>query len=90
MKDCHDQQLSLCVPLLLGRRPATEWLSGLEYAVSYSLASALSETYLSLPALLKGMEVLTELQGTLRLLGPGLRGYTWGYGWGMYVRRIRA
>lgn len=63
VKDCHKQQLSLCVPLFLGRRPATEWLNGLEYAISYSLASALSETYLNLPALLKGMEVLTERLG---------------------------
>ena len=63
IKDCHKQQLSLCVPLFLGRRPATEWLNGLEYAISYSLASVLSETYLTLPALLKGMEVLTERLG---------------------------
>lgn len=62
IKDCHGQQLALCIPLLLGKRPATEWMSGLEYAISYSLASTLNETYLSLPALLKGMEVLTELQ----------------------------
>ena len=68
MKDCHQQQLSLCLPLLLGRRPATDWLNGLEYAVSYSLASALNETYLSLPALLKGMEVLTEPQSGFWLL----------------------
>lgn len=63
IKDRHKQQLSLCVPLFLGRRPATEWLNGLEYAISYSLASVLSETYLNLPALLKGMEVLTERLG---------------------------
>ena len=68
MKDCHQQQLSLCLPLLLGRRPATDWLNGLEYAISYSLASALNETYLSLPALLKGMEVLTEPQSGFWLL----------------------
>ena len=59
----HNEQLPLCVPLTLGKRPAPEWLSGLEYAISYSLASALNETYSSLPALLKGMEVLTEHTG---------------------------
>lgn len=63
LKGWHEEQLSLCVPLHLGKRPASEWLSGLEYAISHSLASALNETYFSLPALLKGLEVLTEQQG---------------------------
>ena len=67
IRDCYNQQLSLCVPLFLAKKPATEWLSGLEFAISYSLASALSETYMSMPALLKGLEVLTEQQSTCNL-----------------------
>ena len=58
------EQLSLSVPLPLGKRPASEWLRALEYAISYSLASGLTETYASLPAHLKGsLDVLTEQQG---------------------------
>ena len=78
VRDCYNQQLSLCVPLLLSRKPATSWLGGLEYAISYSLASALNDTYLSLPALLKGMEVLTEQQS---MIVSNQKGVWWkGYG----------
>ena len=63
VKDRQNKQLSLCVPLPLEKKPGSEWLSGFEYSISYSLASALNDAYSSLPALLKGMEVLTEHQG---------------------------
>lgn len=69
------EQLSLCVPLPLGKRPASEWLRALEYAISYSLASGLTETYASLPTHLKGgVDVLTEQHGTCEV-GPATFGF---------------
>ena len=67
VKDWQKAQLPLCVPLSLGKKPAPQWLNGLEYAISYSLGSVLSETYFTLPALLKGLEVQTEHQGNVEI-----------------------
>lgn len=67
VKDRQEKQLSLCVPLPLEKKPASEWLNGFEYSVSYSLASALNDVYFTLPSLLKGKEVLTEHQGEFKL-----------------------
>ena len=60
IKGWQGEQLSLSVPLPLMKKPTTEWLNALEYAISYSLGSALNETYMSLPDLLKGSKTLTD------------------------------
>lgn len=41
--------LSLVIPLPLERRPAVEWLAGLEQAIKFSLASHLTDCLNSLP-----------------------------------------
>ena len=63
VKGWFDESLSLSGPLALDKRPGTEWLSALEYAISYSLGSALNETYSSLPDMLKGIDVTDDANG---------------------------
>ncbi len=56
------EHLSLVAPLSLGKRPAPQWLRGLEAALSYSLGSSLAECHSSLPESLAGAGN-TEQQG---------------------------
>ncbi len=63
-KSWYDESLPLSSPLPLRKKPGAEWLNILEYALSYSLASTLNETYLTFPDLLKGKEQLAQGQGT--------------------------
>ena len=56
------EHLSLVAPLPLGKRPAPQWLHGLETALSYSLGSSLAECHSSLPDSLAGAGN-TEQQG---------------------------
>ena len=57
-----DEHLSLVAPLPLGKRPAPQWLHGLEVSLSYSLGSSLAECHSSLPDSLAGAGN-TEQQG---------------------------
>ena len=50
----HGEQLSLTVPLPLGKRTAPHWLNALEGALSYSLSTALTDCIASLPDSLLG------------------------------------
>jgi hypothetical protein len=59
------EHLSLVAPLSLGKRPAPQWLRGLEAALSYSLGSSLAECHSSLPESLAGAGN-TEQQGYKR------------------------
>ena len=48
------EHLSLVLPLSLDQKPAVEWLAGLERAVSFSLASRLTDCLATLPHTLAG------------------------------------
>ena len=62
------EHLSLVAPLPLGKRPAPQWLHGLETALSYSLGSNLAECHSSLPDSLAGAGN-TEQQGIIIIKG---------------------
>lgn len=57
----YGEPLPLAVPLPLGRRPAPQWLRALEGALSYSLASRLTECLTTFPEGLMGIK--PEQQG---------------------------
>lgn len=66
VKGWFNERLSLSVPLPLGKKQGTQWLSVLEYAISHSLGSALNETYTNLPDLLKGAKTTDEAKGAVK------------------------
>lgn len=51
----YSEQLSLVVPLPLGKKTVPEWLNALEGALSYSLSTALTDCIASLPEPLMGI-----------------------------------
>ena len=54
------EHLPLVLPLPLDQKPAVEWLVGLERAVSFSLASRLTDCLATLPCSLTGQPLTSE------------------------------
>ena len=52
-----EEQLALVLPLALRHRPGVEWLSALEQAVRFSLASSFTRTLSELPGQLMGYKI---------------------------------
>lgn len=61
----HGEQLSLAVPLPLGKRTAPLWLNAFEGALSYSLSIALTDCIASVPDSLLGTGAIDQSGETI-------------------------